>query len=196
MGYHRRAGCHGGNPPEHRHQRGLQASHSSPHRTPAAQPRVPIRTMAERTPGTNTANSTHTTTTHTITSSHGDPRHSGGHTSNPTPSSRRDTLQRHLARTTTFQWHTPPGHRHPHQQRRHRLAPPQQRLLGSSGQANLSPRGRHLLCGTTPFTHSQCGTSRTPRQSTRLQPRNPGAFSTPRQPRHLALYHHAGTSPG
>ena len=50
MGHHRGERRSGGHPPKHRHQHGHQTSNSSPCRTPAAQPRVPIRTMAERTP--------------------------------------------------------------------------------------------------------------------------------------------------
>ena len=86
MGHHRRARRSGGHPPEYRHRDWLQARHSSPHRTPAAQPRVPVRTMAERTPRAGP------TTTQATIHSHNRPRHTGGHTGNPALSYRGDTL--------------------------------------------------------------------------------------------------------
>ena len=124
------------------------------------------------------------------------PRHhtTGGHsrTSNTARCRRR---QQHLARLPTLRWHHPTRDNFPHQQRRHRLAPPQPRLLGSDHQTQREPGERLLFSRTAPPAHSACWTSWAPRHRTNLQPGDPWTASTPRCPRHMALHHHRSPSP-
>ena len=79
------------------------------------------------------------------------PRHhtTGGHsrTSNTARCRRR---QQHLARLPTLRWHHPTRDNFPHQQRRHRLAPPQPRLLGSDHQTQREPGERLLFSRDCP----------------------------------------------